>query len=110
MDRSDIDPHTRRTTVAKRLWQPRRDSIYTPIASIDLDEGDYVLVEAGDIIPGDGKVVEGAAPVDEAAITGESAPVIHGYCRCNSVTGGTRVVSDWLIVRITVDPGERPPE
>ena len=68
---------------------------------------DIVLVEAGDQIPGDGEVIEGVASVDESAITGESAPVIResGGDR-SSVTGGTRVLSDWLIVRITANPGE----
>ena len=66
-----------------------------------------MLVEAGELIPGDGEVVEGVASVDESAITGESAPVIResGGDR-SAVTGGTRVLSDWLIVRITANPGE----
>ncbi len=73
----------------------------------DLKMGDRVLVEAGDQIPGDGEVIEGVASVDESAITGESAPVIReaGGDR-SSVTGGTRVLSDWMIVRITANPGE----
>ena len=96
--------------LAKKLWQPRHDATYTPMASTDLSEDDYVLVEAGDLIPGDGEVVEGVAAVDESAVTGESAPVIHesGGDR-SSVTGGTRVLSDWLVVRITADPGEISP-
>ena len=79
----------------------------TAVASTDLRKGDVVLVEAGDIIPGDGEVIEGAASVNEAAVTGESAPVIResGGDR-SSVTGGTQVLSDWLIVRITANPGE----
>jgi K+-transporting ATPase ATPase B chain len=66
-----------------------------------------VLVEAGELIPGDGEIVEGVASVDESAITGESAPVIResGGDR-SAVTGGTRVLSDWLVVRITANPGE----
>ncbi len=66
-----------------------------------------VLVEAGDFIPSDGEVIEGVASVDESAITGESAPVIResGGDR-SAVTGGTRVLSDWLVVRITANPGE----
>ena len=66
-----------------------------------------MLVEAGDVIPGDGEVIEGVASVDESAITGESAPVIResGGDR-SAVTGGTRVLSDWLVVRITANPGE----
>ena len=67
-----------------------------------------MLVEAGDVIPLDGEVIEGVASVDESAITGESAPVIRGVRRRLrfSVTGGTRVLSDWLVVRIDVNPGE----
>jgi K+-transporting ATPase ATPase B chain len=77
------------------------------IPASDLRKGDVVLVEAGDIIPGDGEVAEGVASVDESAITGESAPVIResGGDR-SAVTGGTRVLSDWLVVRITANPGE----
>jgi K+-transporting ATPase ATPase B chain len=81
------------------------EATFTPAP--DLREGDVTLVEAGDQIPGDGEVIGGVASVDESAITGESAPVIResGGDR-SSVTGGTRVLSDWLIVRITVNPGE----
>lgn len=77
------------------------------IAATELRKGDIVLVEAGDIIPGDGQVVEGIASVDESAVTGESAPVIResGEGR-NDVIGGTRVLSDWIKVRIAADPGE----
>ena len=73
----------------------------------DLAKGDIVLCEAGDIIPGDGDVVEGIASVDESAITGESAPVIResGGDRC-AVTGGTKVLSDRIVVQITQTPGE----
>ena len=76
------------------------------MSALDLDVGDLVLVEAGDLIPGDGEVVEGIASVNEAAITGESAPVIResGGDR-SAVTGGTTVISDWLVVRITAAPG-----
>ena len=72
-----------------------------------LRKDDVVLVEAGDMIPSDGEVIEGVASVDESAITGESAPVIResGGDR-SSVTGGTRVLSDWLVVRVTANPGE----
>ena len=95
------------TTLAKQLEEPRRDAQRTEVASTDLRKGDLVLVEAGDIIPGDGEVVEGVASVNEAAVTGESAPVIResGGDR-SSVTGGTQVLSDWLVVRITANPGE----
>ncbi len=77
------------------------------ISATDLRKDDVVLVEAGDFIPGDGEVIEGVASVDESAITGESAPVIResGGDR-SAVTGGTRVLSDWIKVRITSNPGE----
>lgn len=77
------------------------------IPASDLRKGNIVMVEAGDFIPGDGEVIEGVASVDESAITGESAPVIResGGDR-SAVTGGTRVLSDWIKVRITSDPGE----
>ena len=79
----------------------------SPVLASQLRKGDLVLVEAGDVVPGDGEIVEGVASVDESAITGESAPVIResGGDR-SAVTGGTRVLSDWLIVRITANPGE----
>ena len=98
---------TRRTTLAKQLKEPRFDAPRTEVASTDLRKGDFVLVEAGDTIPGDGEVVEGVASVNEAAVTGESAPVIResGGDR-SSVTGGTQVLSDWLVVRIIANPGE----
>jgi len=82
----------------RALWQPR--------AATELRVGDLVLVEAGDLIPSDGEVVEGIASVNEAAVTGESAPVIResGGDR-SAVTGGTLVVSDWIVVRITAAPG-----
>jgi len=72
-----------------------------------LRSGDMVLVEAGEFVPGDGEIVEGVASVDESAITGESAPVIReaGGDR-SAVTGGTRVLSDWVKVKITSNPGE----
>ena len=97
----------RTTTVAKRLSNRSRDARYTEVAAPDLRKGDLVLVEAGDVIPGDGEVVEGVASVDESAITGESAPVIResGGDR-SAVTGGTRVLSDWVIVQVTANPGE----
>ncbi len=97
----------RTTTVAKRLSSHNRAERYTEVAAPDLRKGDLVLVEAGDVIPGDGEVVEGVASVDESAITGESAPVIResGGDR-SAVTGGTRVLSDWIIVQVTANPGE----
>jgi len=99
--------NTRKTTIAKKMEEPRRDSPVIPVSSTDLVKGDVVLVEAGAMIPGDGEVIEGVASVNEAAVTGESAPVIResGGDR-SSVTGGTQVLSDWLIVRITANPGE----
>ena len=84
-----------------------KDGTTTITPATELRTGNVVLVEAGDIIPGDGEVIEGVASVDESAITGESAPVIResGGDR-SAVTGGTRVLSDWIKVRITSNPGE----
>jgi K+-transporting ATPase ATPase B chain len=97
----------RTTTMAKRLSAPRRDAPHTAVASTDLRPGDHVLIEAGDMIPSDGEVVEGVASVNEAAVTGESAPVIResGGDR-SAVTGGTQVLSDWIVVRISAKAGE----
>jgi K+-transporting ATPase ATPase B chain len=98
---------TRKETQAKRLRQPRRDAGFDLVNSVTLRKNDLFLVEAGDTIPADGEIVEGIASVDESAITGESAPVVReaGGDR-SAVTGGTRLLSDWLIVRVTADPGE----
>jgi len=101
---------TKRETVARRLvgWQPgQADPREEPVPGTQLTLGDHVVVEAGEIIPGDGDVVEGVASVDESAITGESAPVIResGGDR-SAVTGGTRVLSDRIVVQITSKPGE----
>jgi K+-transporting ATPase ATPase B chain len=97
----------KRDIMAKKLAEPVYGAIYDSVASSELRRGDVVLVEAGSFVPGDGEVIEGVASVDESAITGESAPVIResggDFC---SVTGGTRVLSDWLIVRISANPGE----
>jgi potassium-transporting ATPase ATP-binding subunit len=80
---------------------------WLPAQGEDLRKGDVVLVEAGDTVPLDGEVIEGVASVDESAITGESAPVVReAGGDFSSVTGGTRVLSDWLVVRIGVNPGE----
>jgi potassium-transporting ATPase ATP-binding subunit len=97
----------RQDVVALRLKGPRRDAAQEPVSSAQLRQGDLVLVEAGALIPGDGEIVDGVASVDESAITGESAPVIResGGDR-SAVTGGTRVLSDWLVVKITANPGE----
>ncbi len=97
----------RRDVTAKRIRRADRAAPYDEVSATELRKGDMVLVEAGDIIPSDGDVVEGVASVDESAITGESAPVIResGGDR-SAVTGGTRVLSDWLVVRIVANPGE----
>ncbi|WP_026263204.1 potassium-transporting ATPase subunit KdpB [Chitiniphilus shinanonensis] len=93
--------------LAKKLGAPRRNAGYQLLESTALRAGDAVLVEAGDVIPGDGEVLEGVASVDESAITGESAPVIReSGGDFSAVTGGTRVLSDWIVVRITANPGE----
>jgi K+-transporting ATPase ATPase B chain len=97
----------KRDITAKLLEEPKRKSRFLAIAASQLKVGNVVLVEAGDFIPGDGEVIEGVASVDESAITGESAPVIReSGGDFSSVTGGTRILSDWLIVRITANPGE----
>jgi len=94
-------------TWAKKLHEPKHGSQWHPVQSDELRKGHVVLVEAGDMIPLDGEVIEGVASVDESAITGESAPVIReSGGDFGSVTGGTRVLSDWLVVRISVNPGE----
>jgi K+-transporting ATPase ATPase B chain len=98
---------TRSDIIAKRLAGEERNSEVTNVSSSQLRKGDIVLVEAGDIIPMDGQVIEGVASVNESAITGESAPVIReSGGDFSSVTGGTKVLSDWLVVRITTNPGE----
>ncbi len=98
---------TRSHTVAKRLmFDDPDDRAHSVVSSLDLELDDLVLVEAGDVIPADGEVVRGVASVNESAITGESAPVIResGGDR-SAVTGGTTVLSDWIVVRITAAPG-----
>ncbi len=110
----------RQEVSAKKLLKPRENTGEPPVSTdlmregllavtpaADLRKGDQVLVEAGDYVPADGEVTEGVASMDESAITGESAPVIResGGDR-SGVTGGTRVLSDWLVVRITANPGE----
>ncbi|NTW62806.1 MAG: potassium-transporting ATPase subunit B, partial [Chlorobiaceae bacterium] len=99
---TDTLKRTRQNTVARRVIHGREESV----SSDDLQEGDQVIVLTGEIIPGDGEVVEGAAMVDESAITGESAPVVReaGGDR-SGVVGGTRVISDHIIVRISVSAG-----
>ena len=97
----------KKKVIAKKLEQPRHGSSWHPQEADELRKGAVVLVEAGDVIALDGEVIEGVASVDESAITGESAPVIReSGGDFASVTGGTRVLSDWLVVRIDVNPGE----
>src|SRR2546426_194251 len=97
----------RRDLQAKKLARPQRGASFELVPATTLRKGQVVLVETGDFIPADGEVVEGVASVNESAITGESAPVIResGGDR-SAVTGGTQVLSDWLIVEVTADPGE----
>jgi len=93
--------------MAKKLNEPHPKSPVAIVTSTDLRKGDIVLVEAGDTIPADGEVIDGVASVDESAITGESAPVIReSGGDFSSVTGGTRVLSDAIVVRVSVNPGE----
>jgi K+-transporting ATPase ATPase B chain len=97
----------KKTVTAKKLDAAHRDSRWQPTPAALLRKGDTVLVETGDIIPADGEVIDGVASVDESAITGESAPVIReSGGDFSSVTGGTRMLSDWLVVRVAVNPGE----
>ncbi len=95
---------TKKDTPARRL----RDHSEEMVSSAELRKGDIVLVQENEMIPGDGEVIEGVAYVNEAAITGESAPVLKepGTDIRTGVTGGTQVVSDWLKIRITANPGE----
>jgi K+-transporting ATPase ATPase B chain len=97
----------RKDTPAKKLTEAARDGKQTIVPSSSLRKGDVVLIEAGDDVPCDGDILEGAASVNEAAITGESAPVIReaGGDR-SAVVAGTRVLSDWLVVRVAADPGQ----
>lgn len=97
---------TRTDTRAKRLAMADNYEVYGGVSASDLETGDLIRVDAGDVIPVDGEIVEGIASVNEAAVTGESAPVIResGGDR-SAVTGGTTVISDWLIIRVTAAPG-----
>jgi len=98
---------TRQGVTAKKLQEPRHGAAYERLLGAELRCGDVVLIEAGDMIPADGEVIEGAASVNESAITGESAPVIReSGGDFSAVTGGTTVLSDWIVVRVTVNPGE----
>ncbi len=97
----------RKAVVAKKLREPHHGAPHDLYLGSELRRGDVVLVEAGDMIPADGEVIEGVASVNESAITGESAPVIReAGGDFSAVTGGTTVLSDWIVVRITVNPGE----
>ncbi len=97
---------TRENVIARRLFEHSREAFFEKVPSSSLSKGDWVIVEAGEIIPCDGDVKEGIASVDESAITGESAPVIReaGGDR-SAVTGGTRVLSDWLVVEVATEAG-----
>ncbi len=102
---------TRQETGAKKLsgshLNGSHPTDYSMVPSTQLRQGDKYLVETGDIIPADGEIIEGIASVDESAVTGESAPVIResGGDR-SAVTGGTRILSDWLVIQVTANPGE----
>ncbi|MEW9585918.1 potassium-transporting ATPase subunit KdpB [Paraburkholderia sp. DGU8] len=97
----------KKDVMAKKLNEPHPKSPIRILTASDLRKGDVVLVETGDVIPADGEVIDGVASVDESAITGESAPVIReSGGDFSSVTGGTRVLSDWIVVRVTANPGE----
>jgi K+-transporting ATPase ATPase B chain len=97
----------KKSSWAKLLKEPVHGSNWLPEPTENLRKGAVVLVETGDMIPLDGEVIQGVASVDESAITGESAPVVReSGGDFSAVTGGTRVLSDWLVVRVTVNPGE----
>ena len=103
---ADALRQARTDATAKRLADPKIRERYETVSALDLRPGDTVVVVAGELIPGDGDIIEGIASVNEAAVTGESAPVIReaGGDR-SAVTGGTTVLSDWIVVRITSAPG-----
>jgi len=103
---ADTLRRNRQEVRARRLTDPQTMA-HEDVPAATLRKGDVVKVQAGEVIPADGTVTEGAASVDESAVTGESAPVIResGGDR-SAVTGGTRVLSDWLVIRVTADPGE----
>jgi K+-transporting ATPase ATPase B chain len=98
---------SKKNVVAKKLASESRDSAISLTDSNSLRKGDILLIEAGDMIPADGEVIDGIASVNEAAITGESAPVIReSGGDFSAVTGGTQVLSDWIVIRVSVNPGE----
>src|ERR1035437_9092343 len=98
---------TRQDTQAKKLNNPKQRGKFELTPSNTLRLNDVYLVESGDVVPADGEVIEGVASVDESAVTGESAPVIResGGDR-SAVTGGTRILSDWLVIEVTANPGQ----
>jgi len=97
----------KKETWAKKLKGPHNTAEWSMVSATDLRKGDIVFVETSETIPADGEVIEGVASVDESAITGESAPVIReAGGDFSAVTGSTRVLSDWLVIRVTVNPGE----
>jgi K+-transporting ATPase ATPase B chain len=97
----------KKETWAKKLYEPHFGQKWQLVPANDLRKGDVILVQANETMPADGDVIEGVASVDESAITGESAPVIReSGGDFSSVTGGTRVLSDWIVVQVTVNPGE----
>ncbi|MFZ4538126.1 potassium-transporting ATPase subunit KdpB [Propionivibrio sp.] len=97
----------KKETWAKKLLEPHFGAQWRMFRAEDLRKGDVILIQAHELIPADGDVIEGVASVDESAITGESAPVIReSGGDFSSVTGGTRVLSDWIVVRVSVNPGE----
>ncbi len=97
----------KRESWAKKLEEPHHGAKWYTVPTDELRKGDVVWVSAGELVPADGEVIEGVASVDESAITGESAPVIReSGGDFSAVTGGTRVLSDWIVVRVTVNPGE----
>jgi K+-transporting ATPase B subunit len=105
LDDTPVKGMTLNDAVKKMRGKPKSPIRIT--TATELRKGDVVLVETGDVIPADGEVLEGVASVDESAITGESAPVIReSGGDFSSVTGGTRVLSDWIVVRVTANPGE----
>jgi K+-transporting ATPase ATPase B chain len=103
---ADTLRRARRDTMAKQLSEPRRDAAIMRVSAAALRKSDVVLIEAGDDVPCDGEIIEGVASVNEAAITGESAPVIReaGGDR-SAVVAGTHLLSDWIVVRVSADPG-----
>jgi len=104
---ADALRRTRKQATAKRLSDAKNRKRFDSVGASELKVGDLVVVEAGELIPSDGEIIEGVASVNESAITGESAPVIReaGGDR-SAVTGGTQVLSDWIVVRVTAAPGQ----